>query len=346
MIRELLHAYGSNLRRQFAHDRLNTLGSSEAGRCARASAFAKLEVPPDPDFVESWGAALRGSVIEDSFWVPGLRANLPPGAQLRFAGDEQQTLVDGYLSATPDGLITGLPPGCLSDLGVADILADCLLVECKSIDPRASLKSAKPEHVFQVQVALGLMRRSTEYMPEYALISYIDASFWDRVYEFPVRFDSRVYDAAIERARAIMAASDPGDLAPEGKIAGGAECRYCAWSQQCIGVTIASVPESGARLGANAAAELKSLRDAERKLAASAEETEFTRAATQEAIKQFLRAAGVRGHKGDDWSVQWTVTKGRQSIDQAALLEAAKHAGIKTDEFRREGKPAERLTVT
>src|SRR6185369_12607643 len=82
MIRELLHAYGSNLRRQFAHDRLNTLGSSEAGRCARASAFAKLEVPPDPDFVEGWGAALRGSVIEDSFWVPGLRANRPPAAPL------------------------------------------------------------------------------------------------------------------------------------------------------------------------------------------------------------------------------------------------------------------------
>jgi len=54
----------------------------------------------------------------------------------------------------------------------------------------------------------------------------------------------------------------------------------------------------------------------------------------------------VRGHKGDNWSVQWTVTKGRQSIDQAALLEAAADAGIQIDEFKKEGKPAERLTVT
>jgi len=346
MIRELLHAYGSNLRRQFAHDRLNTLGSSEAGRCARASAFAKLEVPPDPDFVEGWGAALRGSVIEDSFWVPGLRANLPPGATLLYAGEEQQTFVDGFLSATPDGLIVGVARDCLSDLGVPDIGQTSLLLDCKSIDPRANLRQPKPEHVFQMHVGMGLVRRATDHQPEYAILSYIDASFWDHITEFPVRFDPRVYDAAIERARSIMAATNPGDLAPEGKIAGGGECRYCAWGQQCVGTTLASMPPGGARLGANAAAELKSLRDAERALAASAEATEYTRAATQEAIKQFLRTAGVRGHKGDNWSVQWTVTKGRQSIDQAALLEAAADAGIQIDEFKKEGKPAERLTVT
>jgi hypothetical protein len=31
MIRELLHRYGSDLKRNWEHDRLNTLGSSEAG---------------------------------------------------------------------------------------------------------------------------------------------------------------------------------------------------------------------------------------------------------------------------------------------------------------------------
>jgi hypothetical protein len=190
------------------------------------------------------------------------------------------------------------------------------------------------------------MRRATQYAPQYALLSYIDASFWDRVTEFPVQFDERVYAAAVERARGIMSAADPSELAPEGKMAGGDECRYCAWQAQCIGVTIAQIPEKPAGLGDNAAAELKSLRDAERQLAASIDENEQLRAVAGEAIKQFLRAAGVRAHRGPDWSVQWTVAKGRQSVDQAALLKAAEAAGIKIDEFQREGRASERLTVT
>jgi len=253
---------------------------------------------------------------------------------------------DGVTLFSPPSDVPREEPASMMTQSVPDIGQTSLLLDCKSIDPRANLRQPKPEHVFQMHVGMGLVRRATDHQPEYAILSYIDASFWDHITEFPVRFDPRVYDAAIERARSIMAATDPGDLAPEGKIAGGGECRYCAWGQQCVGTTLASMPPGGARLGANAAAELKSLRDAERALAASAEATEYTRAATQEAIKQFLRTAGVRGHKGDNWSVQWTVTKGRQSIDQAALLEAAADAGIQIDEFKKEGKPAERLTVT
>jgi hypothetical protein len=161
-----------------------------------------------------------------------------------------------------------------------------------------------------------------------------------------VRYDPKVYDAANARARRILAAADPIELLPEGKLAGGSECRWCAWAGQCTDVTVASIPQPAAGLGANAAAELKGLRDAERKLAASLDASATSQRAAQEAIKQFLRLHNVRGHKGDDWSVQWSSVKGRQSLDAAGLLAAAEAAGIRTEQYQKEGRAAERLTVT
>ena len=198
-------------------------------------------MPPDPGFVPTWGAALRGDLIEQHFWVPGLKASLPPGIELLYAGDKQQTLFDGYVSATPDGLLVGVEADCLAHLGVPHIINECmtsphaLLIECKSIDPRMNLRNPKPEHVFQVQIAMGVLRVATKYKPAYALLTYINASFLNDITEFAIRFDPVIYRAAKDRSRRIMGATDPSELPPEGKMAGGAECRYCAWSEQCLG---------------------------------------------------------------------------------------------------------------
>jgi len=73
MLRELLHAYGTSRRREFSHDRLSTLGSSGQGRCIRQTAFQLLAVPPDTGFVDSWGAALRGTVYEDQILTLALQ---------------------------------------------------------------------------------------------------------------------------------------------------------------------------------------------------------------------------------------------------------------------------------
>jgi len=348
MIAALLQQYGASLKKEWQHDRLATLGSSENGRCARQAAFARCEVPPDPGYVPTWGAALRGDLIEQHFWVPGLRASLPPGVELLYAGDEQVTRVDGYLSATPDGLLVGVACDCLVPLGITDIsnpLLDstspiALLVECKSIDPRMHLRAAKPEHVFQVQVAMGVLRATSEHQPEYALLTYINASFLNDIIEFPVKFNPMIYRTAHERARRILGATDPGELPPEGKMAGGGECRYCAWAEQCLGATIASIPTHG-ELGDNAIGELKGLRDIERKLFDQGAEFEIMHAAACEAIKQFLREHGVRAHRGEDWSVSWTPVAGRQSLDVKAL----EAAGIELEPYRKEGKAGERLIV-
>jgi hypothetical protein len=351
MIKELLHAYGSTQRREFAHDRLSTLGSSAQGRCIRQTAYVVLGVVPDEGFIDSWGAALRGTVMEDHYWVPALRSALEPPAELLFAGEDQVTMVDeeARLSATPDGLIVGLERDCLSSLGIPDCaepdlpdeVPNSVLVECKSIDPRVLLRKAKPEHEFQVQMALGLVRRCTDYAPEYAVISYINASFWDQVTEFPVRYSERVYQAGAERAHAVFEATSALDMPPEGKIAGGEECKYCGYARQCGAAEVERVPEGGVRLSQDAAAELKGLRDVERRIAGAIEDNVATKELAREAIKQFLHSHGVRSHKGDGWSVVWSTTKGRVTLDKDALAET-----IDLTPFTKEGEPSERLIVT
>jgi len=344
MIKELLHAYGTSRRREFSHDRLSTLGSSGQGRCIRQTAFSLLSVPPDTGFVDSWGAALRGTVYEDHCWVPALREALPEGVELLFAGDDQCTMVDeeARLSATPDGLIVGLPRWCLADLGVEDCLADSVLVECKTADPRMLLRKPRPHHEFQVQMAMGLVRRCTDFAPEYAVISYTNASFWDEVTEFAVKYSERVYAAGAERAAGVFAATNPLQLVPEGKLAGGDECKYCGWATQCGEAEVSRVPAGGVRLATEAVAELKLLRDAERALAGAIDDNSSMRLVAQEAIKQFLHDHQVRAHKGDGWSVTWSTVKGRVTLNK----DAAQEAGIDLSPFEQEGNASERLIVT
>ena len=57
----------------------------------------------DEGFVDTWGARARGTVFEDRFWVPAMRA--PFGKRLKYAGRYQRTFSKDFLTATPDGLI-------------------------------------------------------------------------------------------------------------------------------------------------------------------------------------------------------------------------------------------------
>jgi hypothetical protein len=241
MIAEVLDAYGRASARQF-RDRQQTVGASEVGQCARRTYWSKMEGDPtygvarNRDYVEAWGAARRGATFEDCFWVPAMRARF--GTQLLYAGDQQQTLVSEFLSATPDGLLVGLPRDALAPLGVADLGTGELVVECKTADPRTRLEQAMPEHVFQAQVQLGLLRELTPHRPGFALISYTDAAYWNNVIEFAVAFDPATFATAKQRARDIMLARSAAELKPEGRIAGGSECRHCAFSGACQGTRV------------------------------------------------------------------------------------------------------------
>ena len=167
MIAEALAAYACALERSF-DDRVNGVGASEIGQCARKVYFAKnagdrvYGAASDEDFESAWGAALRGRLLEDHFWVLALRARY--GDKLLYAGEAQQTLTSDFLSATPDGLLVDQPRAALAALGVPDIGGDgSVVVECKSIDPRARLDEPKPEHRYQAVVQMGLFRELTRH---------------------------------------------------------------------------------------------------------------------------------------------------------------------------------------
>jgi hypothetical protein len=350
MIHEALDTYARATARVFA-DRSNTVGASEIGQCARKIFFEKNEgdwligASRDADYVNGWGACVRGTVVEDHFFVPALRQHF--GDKLKYAGADQRTLVSDFLSATPDGLITDLPRDVLAPVGVADIGGDgSLVVECKTADPRTKLDEAKPEHTYQAQVQLGLIREQTKHRPELALVSYINASFWNEITEFPVRFNPATFANAKQRAAQIMTALSPHKIKPEGWIAGGRECEYCAFNQAC-GRMRHAVPTQ-------AIAEqpdpqfVTEIMDLACEVKRRRRDVEIATAAlrkTEHAVRERLRDRGLRRVEGDGLSVVWSSVKGRQSYDMKGIREAAAKAGIDLAEYETTGGPTDRLVI-
>ena len=350
MIANALKAHAAGNKREWKTDRSLTIGASEIGQCARRVFFDKNEGDPvygvsrDPDFEERWGARARGSAYEAVAWEPALRASF--GDRLLFAGSDQRTLVDGFLSATPDGLVVGLAPDALAHLGVPVMDSDCVVLECKTADPRTRLDGAKPEHVYQVQVQIGLIRKLTNHQPTHAIISYTDTSFWDDIREFVVAYDPDVFATACERARDIMTARSAAETRPEGHIAGAAECAYCPWTAACGHARADRVPKDDATpLDPATQDRIVQLARTVKNLKAHAETlTEDAKALEQE-IKDALATAGVRKMKADGVSVSWSPLAGRSSYDMKGLKAAAEAAGVDLSSFEKAGHPTDRLEI-
>lgn len=328
-VKAMLHAYASSLRKEWKHDRSKTVGASEIGGCQRRTRFDKHGTPRDEGYIDSWGGALRGTVIENHYCVPGVAMCVPAGWDFLNAGNDQHTLSSGYLSATPDGMLVNGETG------------ETVVIEFKSIDPRADLSKEKASHHFQAQVQLGLIRETTEYKPDYAVLVYVNASFYDDITEFFIPYSPRIYQAAQARARDIMTADNALGLPPEGKMAGGDECKYCAWASHCAEVTVAGVPKDENELDADAIKQLLALRDAERGLLANKEEAKRDHAEIIEDIKEFLRAHDTRRVKGEGWSVSYSVVGGRSTLD----TQAVEAAGLDLSAYYKPGKPAERIVI-
>jgi hypothetical protein len=342
MTSEILAAYASSIHGPDAH-RASTLGASEIGQCARKVFYLKRDGKRDPGHVDGWGAALRGSVIERAFWLPALRARF--GDNLKFAGDEQRQFKSGFISATPDALLTGVPSDILASLGVPDIDTDCLLLECKSIDPRVKLDAPKPEHRYQALVQLGVVRETTEFQPRFAVISYVDASFWDVVTEFVVEFDPGIYASAKARAAKVLTAEVASELPPEGFIAGGGECERCAFTRAC-GIERRTLPPlSAASADPQFVAEIRELAVAYKGRQGEADAAASKVCEVQYEIRERLRARGLRRVAGDDFSVTWSPVKGRQGLDVKALSAAAAAAGVDVSKFETIGDPTDRLDI-
>jgi len=341
IIHSALHDFAANSGRAWSHDRSQTVGASEVGQCARKVFWLKNEgdanygVPRDAGYEDTWGARVRGSVYEDQFWYPALKATY--GSRLKFAGPDQKTFVSGFLSATPDGLLTGMTPNEVAPGSGLEVMA-----ECKTVDPRTNLTEAKAENVYQTHVQMGIVRELTDYRPTHSILSYTDASFWSEITEFIIPFDQKIYDTAKARAAQIMTATSAADLKPEGWIAGGRDCEYCPFTQAC-GIQRRSVPSFDTPADPQFAAEATdialAIKHAERRRDAFDEQVR----SLQDDLKARLRERGVRKIKG---VVSWSSVKGRETYDNKAIREAAAEAGIDVESMKNIGEPTDRLTIS
>lgn len=353
MIIEALNEYVEKMKRDMG-DRTQTVGASEVGLCERRIWYSKRGRDHVPA-VGSWGAYTRGTTMEEAFWYPAMRAHF--GDKLVHAGPDQANIRLGQLSATPDGILTGLKKNALMHKGIRDIKSDCIMVECKSIDPRADLRKEKEEHLFQVQVQMGLVRdpkavwffRGKQFKPprvfkpEYALISYTDASFWDEVEEFAIRYDPKVYAVAKVRAARIFGATESTELKPEGWITGGSECEYCPFNKPC-GVDRRRVPTGEWKTpDPQFLAEIMDLcAEANRHRAVGDAETAKFKD-YQDQIKNRLREKGIRKIPG---VVSWSAVSGRTTYDMDKIREAVEGLGIDIADFAKHGAESDRLVIS
>lgn len=341
IISETLNSYATNMDKWSGADRSKTVGASEVGQCARKTFWVKHphKAPnKDADYVETWGARMRGSMFEKHFWVPALRARF--GSRLLYAGEDQTTLVKGALSATPDGLLVKLTR---HERIVAETGANCIVPECKTIDPRANLYEAKPVNTFQTQVQMGLFRDTTQYKPERAVISYTDTSFWNETTEFIVKFDQKVYQAAHERARQIMNPNADGlDFEPEGWMAGGNECKYCPYAGAC-GISRRDLPFTDAPVDPQFAAEMTDMAREYRQAEADRDIFEERMRKLQYDIKERLREKGIRRIPG---ILTWSSVKGRTNYDTKAMIEQLTKRGVDCTAYESQSDPSDRLTIT
>jgi hypothetical protein len=343
MLTDILNSYVKSIGKIWAHDRTRTVGASEIGACSRRTYYFKHAETHDKSHVDRWGAAQRGNLIEQYLVVPALRKRF--GKKYLWGGKQQRTFQAGHLSATPDGLLTGLKADALRHLGVKNMESDCLLVEIKSIDPRANLDKEKHQHKLQAMAQLGLVRLKTKYKPNYVLLIYIDASFHDEVTEFLVKFDQKIFDTLQKRATQIMTAKAASDLRPEGWIAGGGECETCPFKDPC-GIERHALPSEKFKtkpVAPQRVAEMTDLCRAANELAAVRDKADADYRTQQEIIKERLRDWDIRKVPG---VVTLSSVKGRIGYNTEDLKAAAIKAGINVEQFIRIGEPTTRLTIS
>jgi len=342
---DMFDSYVASNQKTWAHDRSKTIGASEMFACIRKVGLDKraeeFGYEVDEGHEDNWGAMERGNLIEDHWVVPVLDHALPQGVGFLFAGDDQKTFIDGIVSATPDGLLVDLKKDALAHYGIDDIKSDCVGFEIKSIDPRVTLSDAKLIHSGQAQMQMDLVRKNTEFKPNFTIILYVDASFLNDMKVFIVEYDPNIPKAGRQRAEKIFNVESLAELQPEGKL--GNDCQYCKWRYACADISGDAIPtETKAHdVDPELMDRIADLVDKERQAAeyekGAKEDKELLRAN----IKQALIEADVRILGDERFKVTWTMQKGRTTFDKAAAIAA----GLELDGFSKTGPGFEKMTI-
>lgn len=355
---DLFDEFIANNQKTWSHDRTKSVGASEAFGCMRKSWFGKrgeaFGYTRDPEYKDSWGAIRRGDIIENYQVVPAVRSGLARrGLDLIMEGDSQETIVDGVSSATLDGLIIDpsgdkLPVDFLAYYGIENIDEDSLVLEMKSFDPRINITEPKAIHEGQTQMQMGLIRETTDYKPNYAVVIYINASWLDDIRVYIVPFDKSVYQIGRQRAEKVFEIDDPALLAAEGKLDG--MCAYCPFKRSCDEVSVGRVPEKRKALSKKEVdsqdsylvqqldakvRKHKLLKSKEKAIKREVEES-------NENIRQALILSNQSRAVGSDWKVSYTTVAGRRTLSKDKMEEA----GLDPEDYMQEGAGYEKLTVT
>lgn len=356
----ILDAFIAANQKVWVHDRALTLGGSEVYGCLRKGFFDKrgreLGFEPDEDYEEDWGAMERGNLLEKYFIAPALKEFMPkvahPDIEVLYTDvDGQETLVSGRNSATPDGLITGLPVGCTVhvrapkhgiDITIPNIKSDCIVLEFKTIDPRATLLEERTKHHNQTQVQLGLFHEVTQWRPYFSIVLYIDASFISKVTPFVVEYEPNIYEIAKTRALAVWEHDDPAMFVPEGRFSGA--CEHCKWKMACGTASVSAIPsyDEDPQATPETVAAMDALVKDEQAKKAAFESAEKAHKLAKEAIKEMLMGRNTRKMQGPGWSVTWYSQDGKKTVDTKAM----EASGIDLEPFTKVGPEFDVLRVT
>lgn len=344
-----------NVRDWSGHNREDTVGASEVSQCARKTTYLKHGQPIDPSYRQDYGALERGHNVE-SWVVAQLRAALkdhPQGLRLAFAGDDQETLVIGAQSATPDGLFIAPEPCMVVPLRydamgrvVEDAIVDQLYLEVKSIDPRAfdGLKEPKIEHVSQAIQGMDIVRRAGLYAPMFAVILYVNASFYSERKAYYVQYDQDYAARLTQRANAIMYTYGLNSLPrAEGKyINEGTECQYCPFKKACTIQEVGAIPKDKKETTPEIEAKIIPLIEQYAQANDGKKFAEHETGRIAEDVKEILQQAGTKSVRTKAGSVSYYSSKTPTRVSQDKMIAA----GLDPTPFLEGGELYPRLTIT
>lgn len=332
------------------HDRSKSLGASEVFGCLRQNWFKKHGSEKDSGFSDRWGAMERGNIIEDHHVAPAFERHLPSPLAAHYVGQaQQQSLIVGNLSGTPDGLITDVPPGQLRIQcnGREDVFMHignegCFGLEIKSIDPRANLHEERTKHHGQSQVGIGLIREATKYKPKYWLILYVDASFLDDMKPFVVEYDPDIYEAAKRRANLVFSTTDPMALPAEGKY--NHECDHCPFAETCREAIFSQYKVLSDETRSDDTAALAIAPLVEKYLHAKEDAAQANTLVDElkEQLKSQMATLSTKKVVGENWKATWSTRGGSKRLDKSKM----RADGINVDDYEVQGKPYDTLLVT
>ena len=345
---EIFDAYVATNEKVWQHDRRKSVGASETFGCIRKAFFSKKEYPKDSDHAHTWGATHRGDIIENYHVAPALRMFF--GENIIWCGEDQITLVSGTTSATPDGLAINQKSDALSRYGIKDIKSNCFVIEIKSMDPRTSLNNGpKDVHFGQVQMQMGLIRETTDYKPNFAVIIYTNAATLDDKEIFVVEFDKDIYEEGKRRNQQVFDTEDPKYLTAEGNIDG--SCRYCPWTQECAKANVARVPEKDTKKKVplrdeNLEKELAPMLNMYYSALQAEKKAKEDKEDATEAIKETMMLHQRRYFNDGENKISWYTSKGRKRLDKSKVTEIFQKNGLDIEDAMSTGEDFDTLKIS